>query len=110
MLTAQLPVSSSADDHLQPRDCQLVNIRTTVTPENFSPLSHYDITGHHYTAVDNTTRFGSKPKLESNWKIRHKSSSSTVTQDNSRVEVKADKADSDDRADDRGDKRTTMFR
>ena len=60
MLTAQLPVSSSADDHLQPRDCQLVNIRTTVTPENFSPLSHYDITGRHYTAADNTTRFGGK--------------------------------------------------
>ena len=64
-------------------------------------------TSGKYTAVDNTTRFGSKPKLESNWKICHKPSPSTVTRDNSRVEFKAD---SDDRADDRGDKRKTMFR
>ena len=107
MSTTQLPVSSSADDHLQTRDCQLVNTRTTVTPENFNPLSHYDITGRHYTVAESTTRFGGKPKLESSWKIRHKSSWSTVTQDNSRVEVKAG---SDVRADDRGDKRKTMFR
>ena len=60
MSTTQLPVSSSADDHLQTRDCQLVNTRTTVTPENFNPLSHYDITGRHYMAADNTTRFGGK--------------------------------------------------
>ena len=107
MSTTQLAVSSSADDHLQTRGCQLVNISTTVTPENFSPLSHYDITGRHYTAADNTTRFGSKPKLESNWKICHKPSPSTVTQDNSRVEVKAG---SHDRADDRDHKRKTMYR
>ena len=55
MSTTQLAVSSSADDHLQTRGCQLVNISTTVTPENFSPLSHYDITGRHYMAADNTT-------------------------------------------------------
>ena len=62
------------------KECQLVNISTTVTPKNFTVTLHcYLSDGLHRSsrhAADNTTGLRAKRKLESNWKIRNNSSSS----------------------------------
>ena len=89
---------------------ETVNSSTSAPPWNQRTSAHCHTTiSPVVTTRQQTTRpgLGAKPKLGSNWKICHKPSPSTVTQNNSCVEVKAD---SDDRADDRGDKRKTMFR
>ena len=54
----------------------------------------------------NADRVWANRKLENNCQISHKSSSRTGTEENLRVEVKAD---SDVRADDRRGKEETMF-